>query len=580
VGRAIAEGFRAMIRELSIQNLAIIEEARISFGRGLNVLTGETGAGKSLLVAAIELVLGERAKAEWVRADAEEARVEAVIDLEEVPELSATLAQAGHDDTDVLVIRRTVARTGKNRIYVNDRPATLGFLETLGERLADIHGQHEHQSLLRVSRHRELLDRFGDLVSSQKRVAELVRSVRDLRRELARLEADHRQMVAERDLALFQHEEISRANLRIGEEEELEQERERTLHAKKLLEVCLEGERRLYSDPESVVDTLSAVRRRVEESGQIDPAFAVPAGLLETAQHCVEEAAQALQRHASSVEGDPDRLEQIEERLGLIHRLKRKHRRSVEELLALQRELSGKIARMDRFEEDCRGLREKIEKGESELAGAARSLSEARRKVARKLERATAEELQAVGMKDTGFRVNLAPVPADPSGKSPEGIQLEDRSIDATGMDHVEFLIRPNPGQPFRPLQQIASGGELSRIMLAIRNVLRRSDRLPILVFDEVDAGIGGAEAESVGARLRRLSEDFQILCITHLPQIAVFGETHLKVSKKVEEGRTRFLIATVQDEEREREIARMLGGISITKTTLEHAREMLQEKS
>jgi DNA repair protein RecN (Recombination protein N) len=568
-----------MIRELSIRNLAIIEEARISFGRGLNVLTGETGAGKSLLVAALELVLGERAKAEWVRADAEEARVEAVIEMEETPELSAALAQAGHDDADLLVIRRTVARSGKNRVYVNDRPATLGFLETLGERLADIHGQHEHQSLLKASRHRELLDRFGDLVPSQKRVAELVRSVRDLRRERARVEADHRQMVAERDLALFQHEEISGANLRIGEEEELEQERERTLHAHRLLEVCLEGERRLYSDPGSVADTLSAVRRRVEEAGQIDPVFSVPAGLLESAQHCVEEAARELQRRASSVEGDPDRLEQIEERLGLIHRLRRKHHRSVEELLALERELAGKIARMDRFEEDCRDLRERIEARESELGGAARSLSEARKKVARKLEKAVAEELQAVGMKDTGFRASLAPVPADPSGKNPDEIRLGDHSIEASGMDHVEFLIRPNPGQPFLPLRQIASGGELSRIMLAIRNVLRRSDRLPTLVFDEVDAGIGGAEAESVGARLKRLSEDFQILCITHLPQIAVFGDTHLKVSKKVEEGRTRFLIATLQDEEREREIARMLGGIKITKTTLEHAREMLREK-
>lgn len=569
-----------MLRELSIENLAIIEEARITFGEGLNVLTGETGAGKSLLVTALELVLGERAKAEWIRADAEEARVEAVIDLEDTPELSEILAAAGHAAADTLVVRRTVARSGKNRVYINDRASTLSFLEELGQRLADIHGQHEHQSLLRVSRHRELLDRFAGLVPSQRQVADLTRSVRDLRQQLGRLEAQQEQMVSERDLALFQHEEISRAKLEIGEEEDLEQERGRYLHAERLLDVCVEGERRLYSGPDSVVDTLSGVQKRVGEARQIDEGFSKPAELLETAQHYVEEAAQHLLRQASTVEGDPDRLEQIEERLGLLHRLKRKYHRSVEEMLALEQELGGRIERMDSFEEDCRELRATIDREESKLIESARALTEAREKVARKLDKAIEKELQAVGMKGTGFRVDVRPLPSDPSGKASEGIHLEDRRIDASGMDQIEFLIRPNPGQPFLPLQRIASGGELSRIMLAIRNVLRRSDGLPILVFDEVDAGIGGAEAESVGARLKRLSEDFQILCVTHLPQIAVFGDTHLKVSKQVEDGRTRFFVDTVRSAEREREIARMLGGIKITKKTLAHAREMLQEKA
>ncbi len=569
-----------MLRELSIENLAIIKEARIAFSEGLNVLTGETGAGKSLLVAALELVLGERAKAEWVRDGAEEARVEAVIDLEDAPELSEMLAEAGHPTADVLVVRRTVARSGKNRVYINDRASSLSFLETLGQRLADIHGQHEHQSLLRVKRHRELLDRFGGLVPSQEKVADLTRSVRDLRQQLAHLEAQQEQMVSERDLALFQHEEISRAKLESGEEGELEQERGRHLHAERLIDVCLEGERRLYSDTDSVVDTLSGVQKRVDEARQIDEAFSRPAELLETAQHYVEEAAQHLQRHASTVEGDPERLEQIEERLGLVHRLKRKYHRSVEEIIALGEELAGRIERMDSFEEDCRELEEKIDREESDLIKTALALSEARRKVARKLDKAIEKELQAVGMKGTGFRADVRPFPSDPSGKASQGMRLRDHWIEASGTDQIEFLIRPNPGQPFLPLQRIASGGELSRIMLAIRNVLRRSDRLPTLVFDEVDAGIGGAEAESVGARLKRLSEDFQILCITHLPQIAVFGDTHLKVSKQVEEGSTRFLIDAVNKADREREIARMLGGIKITNKTLDHAREMLKEKA
>lgn len=569
-----------MLRELSIENLAIIEEARIDFGQGLNVLTGETGAGKSLLVAALELVLGERAKADWIRDGSEEARVEAVIDLEGAPELSEMLDEAGHPAADVLVVRRTVARSGKNRVYVNDRAATLGFLEMLGQRLADIHGQHEHQSLLRVKRHRELLDRFGELVPTQEKVAALSGSVRDLRRQLDRLKEQQEQMLSERDLAEFQQEEISRAKLQSGEEEELEQERERHLHAERLLDVCQEGDRRLYSDPDSVVDTLSGIQKRVEEAGHIDEAFSKPAELLETARHYVEDAAQLLQRHASNVEGDPERLEQIEERLGLVHRLKRKYHRSVEELISLEQELAGRIEKMGSFEEDCRGLEKKIEGEETELLETAGSLSEARKKVARKLGKAVEKELQAVGMKGTGFQAEVRPIQSDPSGKASQGMQLGDHWIDASGMDRIEFLIRPNPGQPFLPLQKIASGGELSRIMLAIRNVLRGSDGLPTLVFDEVDAGVGGAEAESVGSRLKRLSEDFQILCITHLPQIAVFGDTHLKVSKEVQEGGTRFRIDTVKKADREKEIARMLGGIKITKKTLEHAREMLQEKA
>ncbi len=569
-----------MLQELSIKNLAIIEEAKITFGRGLNVVTGETGAGKSLLVAAIELILGERAKAEWIRSGADEARVEAVIDLEDTPELSEILAEAGHAETDMLVVRRTVNRSGKNRVYVNDRAATLSFLETLGQRLADIHGQHEHQSLLRVNRHRELLDRFGGLVPSQKQVAELCRSVHDLREQLSRLEAQQEKMLSERDLALFQHEEIARAKLRSGEEEELEQERERYLHAERLLETCLEGERRLYSGPEAVVDILSHIQRQVEEARAIDPALSKPAELLETAQHYVEEAARHLQGYASTVEGDSDRLEQIEDRLALLHRLKRKYNRSVDEILDLERTLAGQIERMETFEEDCRALQTRIEQRESELLKAARSLSEARKKVAKQLDKAVETELQAVGMKETGFRVDVRPGRTEPPGKALEGTLLENLRIDSSGMDQIEFLIRPNPGQPFRPLQKIASGGELSRIMLAIRNVLRRTDGLPTLVFDEVDAGIGGAEAEAVGARLKRLSEDFQILCITHLPQIAVFGKTHLKVSKRIEKGRTRFLIDPVEKTDREREIARMLGGIKITKKTLAHAREMLQEKA
>ncbi len=569
-----------MLRELLIEDLAIIEGAKITFGPGLNVLTGETGAGKSLLVGALELVLGHRARSEWVRAGADEARVEAVIELEDAPEINALLAEAGYPEEEMLVLRRTVSRAGKGRVHVNDRASTLGFLERLGRRLVDIHGQHEHQSLLRPARHRDLVDRFGKLEPLREEVAALHGALLGMQRELARLEEEHRRATSEKDLAVYQLEEITRARLRPGEEEELEEDRKRLLHAERLLEASLEAERVLYSDQESLVDRLGRVRARIEEASDLDPRLAPVVELLENASHYLEEAATHLQRYAPTVEGDPSLLEEIEARLFQIQGLKRKYRRSVEEILALGEELRRRVERMEGFEGEREDLAGRIEKTKGALARAVTALSEARKRTAKRLEREIGVEFREIGMGGTGLRVEVRQTGGEGPGPDEEGVFLEGNRVEASGIDRVEFLIRPNPGQPYLPLQRIASGGELSRIMLALRNVLRRAGGPPILVFDEVDAGIGGAEAEAVGARLKRLSRDFQVLCITHLPQIAVFGDVHLKVSKKTGKGRTSFGIRTLTGKERVREIARMLGGIRITDKTLAHAKEMLEQKA
>jgi DNA repair protein RecN (Recombination protein N) len=566
-----------MLRELFIENLAIIEQASIEFRPGLNVLTGETGAGKSLLVGALELVLGERARGDWIRSGSEDARVEALFDLPGTPEVRAILQEAGLAPGDDLLVRRTVSRSGKNRVHINDRAATLGLLESLGRALVDIHGQHEHQSLLHTRRHRELVDLFGGFVPLRDEVAGGVRKLKDLQGELARLEEEYRRRFSERDLALHQSREISGAGLRPGEEEELELERKKLLHGQRLRGLCEEAEQALYSDRNAVVDTIAHQHKRLLEAAGLDPQLQGPADQLETARAYLEEVATQLRDYTAGLEEDPARLDPIEERLALIHRLKRKYQLSVPELLEREEDLARQIESLDHFEELRRARNEQIAETRRVLFEAVKTLSRKRKAAARTLESRMKAELAAVGMKEAGFRVEILAVPAEGEERPEEGIRFQDYRVEASGMDRVEFLICPNPGQEFRPLRRIASGGELSRIMLALRNVLHRADGLPTVVFDEVDAGIGGAEAEAVGARLKRLSRDVQVLCITHLPQIAVFGDTHLKVHKELGDRQTRFLIASLDGESREDEIARMLGGKRITDRTRAHAREMIR---
>lgn len=569
-----------MLRELYIRNLAIIEEARIAFGPGFNILTGETGAGKSLLVGALELALGERASTEWICAGAEEAQVEAVFEPAEDAEARRLLQEGGYPVEDLLIVRRTLARSGKSRIHVNDRPSTVGFLESLGRALVDIHGQHEHQSLLRIQRHRELVDLFGGLTEQQVEVAQRVRNLRKCRSELDRLAQEHARNLADRELALQQLEEIERAGLRPGEEEDLDQERRRLGHAERLREVCLECEALLLAERDSVIDRLGHLRKRLREAVHFDPDLEAPAGLLDAAIPYLEEAAQAVRQYVSRLEGDPEKLEQIEERLAFLSRLKRKYRASIEDILAHARDLRNRLGQIERSEEERSGLEAEIRTLERTLLKAARDLSAARMKAASSLEGAMKKELRSIGMKEVDFRVEFRSVGEEEAAGESAPVLVAGQRLTSFGLDQVEFLVRTNPGQPFKPLRRIASGGELSRIMLALRNALHRADRLPTLVFDEVDAGIGGAEAEAVGARLQALSRHFQVLCITHLPQIAVFADSHFKVSKDVSGRKTAFRVDPLDGKAQEQEIARMLGGAEITPKVYAHAREMLERGS
>jgi len=569
-----------MLLELYVRNFAIIEEATVSFGKGLNILTGETGAGKSLLVEALELMLGGRARSEWIRSGADEVEVQAIFDISSNPEVRAFLAETGYPQEEDLYLRRTINRSGKNRVFVNDRPSSLGMVTQLCERLVDIHGQHEHQSLLRVARHREVLDIFGDCVSLQKKVADLYSCLKKRRESLSRFEESLRRAREEQELLTHQVEELSRASLKSGEEEELDEEKRRLLHAEKLGQVCIEGEALLYSQKQSIVDQVALLQKRIEDAEEIDPVFKTMREHLETARGYLEEAARMLQSHGQRIHHDPQRLEEVEERLGLLHQLKRKYRGTVEDLINQNEGLKERLSLITHSESKLKGLAEAVHEKEAHLRDAALELSKAREKAARLLSTGVEKELQVLGMKKNRFRADVQREVPEESEKNGGCIHLQDYTISPTGIDRVEFLILTNPGEPFRPLHRIASGGELSRIMLAIRNVLHQSDALSTLVFDEVDVGIGGAEAEVVGSRLKALSHSFQVLCITHLPQIAAFADTHIKVSKRIAKDHTEILVESLDGQAREREIARMLGGIEITQKTIEHAREVLQRHS
>ncbi len=569
-----------MLLELYVRNFALIEEVSIAFGAGLNILTGETGAGKSLLVGALDFVRGGRARTEWIRTGTEETEVHALFDTSAHQQVQQFLKDSGYPGQDDLHLKRILHRSGKNRVFINDRPATVPMLIQLADRLIDIHGQHEHQSLLKVARHQEVLDLFGNCSRLRKEVADLYTTVRRGKDQLKEYETSLRTQRQQQELMTYQLEELCRARLVPSEQEELEIERRQLINIEKLMQLCREGEALLYSQRQSIGDQLAQLSKRIAEARDIDPAFGDLRDLLDAAIVNVQEAARLLQERSLHLHADPKRLEEVEERLMLLNQLKRKyHCTTIEELIAKRDSIQKGSAHLAELEARLSDLEESVRTTEGMLRTKALELSEVRKSAAVSLRREVERELRTIGMKKTGFRVAIESTWPVSQERDHEYLTIEDLKISPTGCDHVEFLICTNPGEPYRPLHRIASGGELSRIMLAIRNVLHEEDGPYTLVFDEIDAGIGGAEAEMVGSRLKALAKSFQVLCITHLPQIAAFADTHLKVSKRMAKDRTEITVYPLDVSGREMEIARMLGGRKITSRALEHAREVLAHR-
>ena len=569
-----------MLRLLRITNFAIIDDLEIAFGPGLNVLTGETGAGKSIIFGALNLTLGARAGGDLVRGGAKEAVVESLFEIPDTAGGSAArslLEEAGVEveDDGELIVRRRVAEAGRSRIYLNGVLGTASLLSQVGERLVNIHGQHAHQSLLRPASHLGLLDDFAETSGARAALGEAVRELKDAEEELGA----HREGVRERaqraDLLRFQEEELENAALRSGELAEIEAELPRLRNAGRLVEGAATLYERLYEAEGSLVEKTGEIQRALEGMAALDESLGALAEEAASAQAQMESLADSLRDYAEGIEHDPQRLETLEARRAVIREMIRKYGADETECLAYLDECREQLSIVSDEEGTEARLEETLDTLRSELSKAALSLSGKRARAALSLDARMEEALAELGLAGAKFQTLITHT------EDPEGfIEMDGRAVAvrADGVDRAQFHFSPNPGEPPRSLSRVASGGELSRLMLALESVLRRADLIPTLIFDEVDAGIGGAVAEVVGRKLKGVSASHQVLVVTHLPQVASLGDRHFRVEKHVEGERTATKVEVLDDDERVEEIARMGTGLEITDAAREHAREMLEK--
>jgi DNA repair protein RecN (Recombination protein N) len=575
---------------LTIRDFAIIDRLRLRFGMGFNVLTGETGAGKSIIVDAVSLLLGARADSSFVRAGAGRAMIEGVFRLDDETQgvVNPLIEAEGleGDDPAVLTMGREIRREGRNVCRVNGRAVALKVLEGIGQHLVDIHGQTEHLSLMRVREHVDLLDRYGELWAERDRVAGLVGTLRGVRRELAALRRDERELARRMDLLQYQVNEIESAHLEPDEEEALTAERNRLSNAEQLHELTDEAYRVLYegeAEQASAVDLVQMAARSLTGLARLDGSTASMRELAETASYQLEDLARSLRDYRDEVEFNPRRLNQVEERLVAIHSLQRKYGDSIDEVLAFADRARHELETIEHSEERIEELEVEEARLLREIGRVGAGLSAERRGAGERLAAGIEAELGELSMARARFGVDVA-WRDDEAGAYVDGPgDAKGRRVafDATGLDRVEFLVAPNVGEPLKPLVRIASGGETSRLMLALKTVLAQADRTPTLIFDEIDAGIGGRVGSVVGHKLWGLTvgdgdiaRRHQVLCVTHLPQLASFGDLHFHVSKAIAGERTVTHVDVVDGNLREQELASMLG--AVTERTQASAREML----
>ncbi|MBN2060402.1 MAG: DNA repair protein RecN [Deltaproteobacteria bacterium] len=561
-----------MLLQLTISNFAIIKHLEIDFQPGLNIISGETGAGKSIIINAVNLILGGRATADLIRTGADEARVEAYFSLPASHTLEKFMRETGLPFNGELLIRRIISKEGRNRIIINDSIATLQVLSKIGTVIISISGQHEHQIMLRPENHLFLLDDFGGLIDERLMLMERFHEYDALKEKRRRMERDIRNGMEKQELVRFQIQEIESANIIDGEDSLLEEERKRLRYAEQLKEMINGSYQNIYESEDSVLSRIALSIKEMEKGSAMDSRLETVRRSLERAGAELEDAGLELRDLMASTINDPGRLEEVEERLYLINKLKRKYGASLGDVISFREGLVETVENLGRMSAELDAVKAEINKIEADLADMASALSKKRKAVAGKFEQAVEAELKKLDMAGTRFAVRF---------KGPDTIAGEpsDGFIDHVspeGIDEVEFVLSPNVGEELKPLARIASGGELSRIMLALKSILARKMSVETVIFDEVDSGISGATAEVVGEKLKLLAEYHQILCITHLPQIASKGETHFAVKKTVKENRTLTDIIRLDPEERVKEIARLLGGKVVSEQAVRHAREML----
>ncbi len=554
-----------MLQHLSVRNLAIVEEAAVAFGPGLNIITGETGAGKSVLMGALDLVLGGRADKSAIREGAQEAWVEADFGLADTRALDALLGDSGLPACEEgrLLNRRSIAATGSGRCLVNDTSATVQTLRKLGCLLVDIHGPYDHQSLLDTDFQRDVLDAYGHCAPQLAAYAETWQALQGLERRLKELQGDSADAEAEADRLQFIVDEIAKAGLTEADEEELVLQHAQAANAEQILSAGAAVAGALTDGEASAFDLLANVQVQLTELARILPEASDWRAEVQSAAVQLQELGRTVNDRLSQIDADPARLQQLEARMALVQRLKRKYGRTVAEILAALEKNEARLHDLATRTEQIAKIQAQIDAAGAALTGRAAALTRARAQAAGKLARAITSELHDLGFLKAGFSVDLTAVPPGPAGA-----------------DAVSFGFAPNPGEPLRPLKAIASSGEIARVMLAVKAVLAAHDSIPVLVFDEIDANIGGEVGRAVGQKLRRVAESHQVISITHLPQSAVYGSQHYVVSKEVVKGRTKMRIEALDEPGRIDEIARMLGGKGLTSVIESHARELLASAS
>lgn len=557
-----------MLHSLYVKNFALIDDVEVTFEQGLNVVTGETGAGKSMLIDALQVALGSRASVDFIRSGREKASVQATFEVSKLPWLKKRMEDLGfdEDDDDLFIMSRELSRNGKNVCRVNGRLVNLSLYKELGSGLVDMLGQHEQQTLLNQDKHRLVLDSLGgqELLNQASKVKEVYLHWRRARQELDELEQNSREIARRLEMLDYQVKEIKKAELAEDEEELLTGERRLLMNSEKISRLSDEIYSNLYGGELGVtaaVDSVGKALTALQDLAEIDTNMAPFLEALESAFYQLEDVAREISSYRDQVEYNPGRLDEIEHRLSLIKQLKYKYGSSIREILEYQENALREIDTLNNSSEKAQSLKQDIVALEKEWHQEAKKLTKLRKTSAKNLEQLAAKELRYLEMGGMDFRVGIS----------------EKGDVSPNGLEDVEFLIAPNPGEPLRPLQKIASGGELSRIMLALKVLLSGVDEVPTLIFDEIDTGVGGKALQAIGEKLAQVGQNRQVICVTHGPQVACFADNHYLISKSVVEGHAQTSVQRLNPEERVEELARMLAGREITDVVKNHARQMLK---
>jgi DNA repair protein RecN (Recombination protein N) len=561
-----------MLSEIRIKNLAILDQVEITLEPGLNVLTGETGAGKSMIIQAVHLLLGARGSEDLIRAETEEAEIEARFWTSPREPWISWLSERNTSFEGELLLRRIVARNGRNRCYLNDQAVTLKFLAAMGRELLSLSGQHEYQAFLAPENHLVILDAYGGLESLLQQFRQVYQQWQQLHREGLDLEKRRKQWESERELVSFQLQELLQAKLHPGEDEELAGEQVRLRHASQLYDAARSSYDSLYGGKSSLLGTLTEIKKSLEFIAQIDQPWRPRLDKLGEIYLELEDLAISLRDYLRSIQIDPLRLQEVDQRLELLKRLQRKYGPSLDEVLAFMEKGKKQLIQLDDFEMQQEEINQRLIQVQAEVLRLAQELSKRRHELAPRLAQAVEGEIHGLAMPRARFFVKFK----EASDSDESDLSLHGRPVVANGCDRVEFYIAPNPGEEPKPLTKIASGGELSRLVLGLKNILAQEVGVDTSVFDEVDAGIGGTVASVVGEKLQHLARNNQIICITHLPQIAAYADCHFTVEKMIQGNRTVTSVKKLAPTQRLQELARMLGGANITETTLAHAQEFI----